>query len=189
MYGRTHTPDAVAKMKKALQPFYERNRGAHNANAVSVVCLNAGEVFGSISDACAQYGMHYTGVSMCCSSSTHHSAGESNGEKLVWAYEEDYAKMSREEITQRVSFAQQSRSGANHRMSKKVVCITTGEVFESAGLAAKHYSIDVSTICKCCRGQNKSCGIHPESGEKLRWAFYADGNANHEEICEVAATK
>ena len=189
MYGKTHTPEAIAKMKAVLKDFYARNRGANNANAVSVVCLNTGEVFGSMSDACAKYGMHYAGVSMCCSSDKSHSAGEFNGEKLVWAYYGDYIQMSQNEVARRVAYAQKSRSGENHRMSKPVVCLTTGEIFESAGLAAKHYTVDVSSICKCCRGQLKSCGKHPESGEKLLWAFNEGNNANHNNICEVAELK
>lgn len=189
MYGKTHSADAVAKIQNALKEFYANNRGANNCNAVGVVCLNTREEFGSIADACTKYGIGSSCISACCSDDAHLSAGELDGVRLVWAYKSDYALMDDKMIDKKIARAQNSRSGANNSLSKAVICLTTGEIFGSAREAAKHYGLDYSTICKCCRGQNKSCGKHNESGEKLRWAFYEGDNANHEEIREVAETK
>lgn len=189
MYGKTHSDETIAKILVALKDFYANNCGANNGNAVEVVCLNTREEFGSIADACAKYCVNNSSVSACCSDATHLSAGEMNGVRLVWAYKRDYILMDEETVASKIAHAQNSRSGSNHRLSKAVICTTSGEIFGSAREAAKHYGLDHSTICKCCKGQNKSCGKHPESGEKLRWAFYSGDNANHEEIREVAETK
>lgn len=49
-------------------------------------------------------------------------------------------------------------SGAANPSARRVVCITTGETFDFAKLAADKYSIDLSSIIKCCRGKAKSVG-------------------------------
>lgn len=53
------------------------------------------------------------------------------------------------------------------RSSKRVLCITTGEVFDSITAAAKSCNGHTSAISKCCRGeQRKSSG--------LEWKYYED---------------
>jgi len=42
--------------------------------------------------------------------------------------------------------------GIRNHSAKAVRCITTGEVFPFASLAASKYSTDLSSIIKCCRG-------------------------------------
>lgn len=56
-------------------------------------------------------------------------------------------------------------SGANNPSAKSVVCVTTGEVFEYAKLAAIKYSIDLSSIIKCCRGKLKTV-------RKMKFEYY-----------------
>lgn len=53
--------------------------------------------------------------------------------------------------------------------SKKVKCLTTGEVFESLCAAARHFNISQGNITRCLKGRSKSAGKHPETGEKLFW--------------------
>ena len=55
--------------------------------------------------------------------------------------------------------------------SKKVLCVTTNEEFESASAAGRHYNIPQPNISKCCRGERKSAGKHPETKEKMIWRF------------------
>ena len=67
-------------------------------------------------------------------------------------------------------------SGASNPSAKPIVQISlTGEIikrYDYASLASKELSIDLSTIIKCCRGKNKTCGGY-------RWAYE---NANSELI-------
>ena len=53
---------------------------------------------------------------------------------------------------------------------KKVICLNTGEVFDSANEACDKYN--AGHICKCCKGYRKTSGKHPETGEKLKWMYY-----------------
>ena len=55
---------------------------------------------------------------------------------------------------------------------KQVICLTTGEIFESIISASKNYKIIKSNISMCCSGKAKSAGKHPETGEKMVWMYY-----------------
>ena len=56
--------------------------------------------------------------------------------------------------------------------NKQVICLTTGEIFESQADAGRKYNVDQGNICVCCKGKLKSCGKHPDTGEKLVWSYY-----------------
>lgn len=56
------------------------------------------------------------------------------------------------------------------KLSKKVVCITTGEHFDSQASAAKAYGTGKSDIGKCCKGKRLSSG-KLDDGTRLRWAY------------------
>jgi predicted RNA-binding Zn-ribbon protein involved in translation (DUF1610 family) len=60
------------------------------------------------------------------------------------------------------------RSSSRH----KVVCLNTGEIFNSIVDAENHYNIQ--NISGCCIGQIKSAGKHPITKEKLKWIYYED---------------
>lgn len=47
-------------------------------------------------------------------------------------------------------------SGANNPSARPVYCVTTGEQFDYAKLAAIKYNCDLSSIIKCCKGKIKT---------------------------------
>lgn len=53
----------------------------------------------------------------------------------------------------------------------KVICITTGKVFNSIREASDFYNVDSSSISKCCRGKIKYSG-KLEDGTKLVWSYF-----------------
>lgn len=55
--------------------------------------------------------------------------------------------------------------------AKKIICLNTNEIFNSATEAGNCYKVDNSSISKVCRGERKSAGVHPETREPLRWEF------------------
>lgn len=59
-------------------------------------------------------------------------------------------------------------SGKNNPSAKKIICTTTGEVFDYAKLAAVKYKIDLSSIIKCCKGKQKTA-------KKLSFTYYPQG--------------
>lgn len=63
---------------------------------------------------------------------------------------------------------------------KKVICITTGEVFKTLSKASKATKTDASDIGRCCKGKRKTAGKHPVTGEKLIWKFLEEDNGQIE---------
>lgn len=55
---------------------------------------------------------------------------------------------------------------------RKVICITTGQKFESISDAERYYNIKVGSgsISRCCQGKNKSSGMLKD-GTKLVWRY------------------
>lgn len=64
--------------------------------------------------------------------------------------------------------------GSSNGNSRKVICLTTGEIFDCLSDGHKKYNILLTDISACCRGRKKSAGKHPETGEKLIWMYYED---------------
>ena len=64
-------------------------------------------------------------------------------------------------------------TGKNHPLAKKVICITTGKVFDTTSEAAMYYGIHQGHISTCCRGIYKYTG-KLKDGTKLVWKYYED---------------
>ena len=84
------------------------------------------------------------------------------GHHLLW-YDE-YLKMSNEDLD---NYIQQTV----RRNFVKVICVTTGKIFNSIVEAGCYYKINPDCITHFCRGKNKSAGILPD-GTKLKWMYY-----------------
>ena len=69
---------------------------------------------------------------------------------------------------------EQIRNGKNNSKSKKVICITTKKNFTHIQRGAEFYSINPRSISTCCKDKAKSAGIHPITGEPLKWMYYED---------------
>lgn len=86
--------------------------------------------------------------------------GKYKGEKAYW-----YSKHLTEEAKKKISESRKGKYlGSNSPNSKKVMCVTTGEIFGSSREAAEKYNISMRSICKCCRGELKTY-------KKLKWEY------------------
>jgi DNA-directed RNA polymerase subunit RPC12/RpoP/predicted transcriptional regulator len=54
----------------------------------------------------------------------------------------------------------------------KVVCLNTNEIYDSIQEAAQKYNVSGSKITANCRGNQKTSGKHPITGERLVWMYY-----------------
>ncbi len=79
-----------------------------------------------------------------------------------------YGKHHTEETRKKLSKA---LKGENHPRARKVICITTGEIFNYIREGAKKYNVANQDISQCCKGKIKSAGKHPTTGEKLVWRY------------------
>lgn len=84
--------------------------------------------------------------------------------------EANKGKIRSEETKTRIS---EITSNENNPRARKIVCITTDEVFECIKYGAEKYKTDNPSITNCCRGKRKSAGKLPD-GTKLVWQYYED---------------
>lgn len=61
--------------------------------------------------------------------------------------------------------------GSKHPQSKKVKCITTGEIFNCMQEAARKYNVSQAHITHCCQGRRNYTGKHPTTKEPLKWEY------------------
>jgi len=137
-----------------------------------IICLNTSEIFEKIVDASNQYkNINKSSISMCCTGNAK-SAGRSieTNEKMVWMYYKDYIVKTSVEINNMLIDANVIQ---RKPFSRKVICLTTGEIFISLKEAGSKYNIAPSSISACCsiNKVNKSGGKHPETGEKMVWEY------------------
>jgi len=64
---------------------------------------------------------------------------------------------------------------------KKVICLTTEEIFDSISSASRKYGILVSAISKCCVKKQKITK-HPETRKIFEWMFYDEYIINNQII-------
>ena len=139
----------------------EQNKKISEAQNKKVICITTGETFDSIKDAAIHYKVFETSIVKCCKGNLK-SAGKLNGVRLQWKYLEDYDDNCLEEYKLNIS----------DQRNKKVICITTGETFDSIKDAAIHYKVLQSSISKCCIGKQKSAG--KLNSIKLQWKYLED---------------
>jgi len=84
------------------------------------------------------------------------------GAKLGWCdYDSEEEKIKRSMLPQRKETS----------CCVKVICLTTGEVFDSIHKVFRKYKINISGITRCCQGKIKSAG-KSETGKQLKWMYY-----------------
>ena len=68
------------------------------------------------------------------------------------------------------------------KKKKKVICLNNNKIFNSQIEAANYAGLKNSTpISRCCKGERKTAGKHPITGEKLKWSFYELKEENNNE--------
>jgi hypothetical protein len=67
--------------------------------------------------------------------------------------------------------------------SKKVICITTGEIFNTLKEASEKYNVPFANIGSCCKGYTRAIE-DTVTGEKLVWKYYRDYIKDIEESAE-----
>ena len=87
------------------------------------------------------------------------------GKHLLWY--DNYIKMTKEELEKFVINNISKRR-------RKVICITTGDIFNSVKEAGMHFNMKYySSISECCNGKYSYTGKLPD-GTRLKWMYYED---------------
>ena len=180
-------PDVIERKRIAMKgennPFYGKHHDESSKQKIGesnkgkprkykkVVLLNTLEIFNSIKEASERFSIFNGNITCCCKKERKYTGcGE---ERYVWVYYEEYISMSKEEIELALKIANEVGRGKNNGSSKKVICITTGKVFDTAKEGAEFYNCNHTSISSCCNGKLKHAG-KLEDGTKLKWMRYDD---------------
>lgn len=135
-------------------------------NMRRVICINTGKIYKSVKEAAEDLGVSQAAV-YCACVGKRDSVGGYKGEPLQVAYYEEGKEYKLKEL-KRIN------------TPKKVICVNTKEIFNSACEAAKKYKkygCHQSKISLCCLGKRKHAG-RLENGEYLIWRFLDDYDPN-----------
>jgi len=125
---------------------------------IKVICITTEEIFDSITYGADKYNIKISGIIRCCQKERK-SAGKhpTTKERLVWMYLDEYNSKSC--TSSIINFY-------------KIICLTTGEIFNSLIEAEKTFNIFKGGVLKCCKNKIHSAGVHPDTKEKLVWMYY-----------------
>jgi len=100
-------------------------------------------------------------------------SNKKRSEKLSGEKNPMYGRTHSEECKNKISQINKGkRTGKEHHNSKKVRCINTDEIFDTATEAAVFYGLKSrSSITLCCKKNTDSAGKHPITREKLHWEY------------------
>lgn len=143
---------------------YDKEESKNRSTASKVYCLTTKEIFYSITNGSKKYNIPTSCIGKCCRGEQSY-AGFYNDEKLIWAYYDDYIKNGEDNVKCKLK---------ENKNFTKVICITTGKIFDSINEAAEHYEIRATGIQACCCGRYKYSGTDKETGKKLIWKYYKD---------------
>jgi group I intron endonuclease len=171
MYGKKHSKETISKISEAntgntwteeqKKQHSERISGINNGNHKKIICTTTGKIFDLIKQAGEYYNIPTDHITDCCKGRRSFCGKLNNKIPLQWMYYDDYLKYGI------------NKPDIKYIGKRKVICITTGKIFNTIKEAAEEYNIkNKSPISRCCKNKAKSAGKHPETGEPLRWMYY-----------------
>lgn len=183
--GKHHTEEAKQRMSEAKKGKHltEEHKqklseimkgklvGENNPVAKKVICVTTQEVFNTMTEAGKAHSIkNVSHISKVCIGEQHSCGKLQDGTPLVWMYYDEYLESSKDIIEEKIYKSTTANSGKNNPKSKKVICITTKEVFETITEGSKKYNISRQTLTDCCRHRRESAGNI--NGIKLVWMYY-----------------
>lgn len=129
-----------------------------------VICLITNEIFNSIAEANQHYNTRNVGE--CCRGNKKSAGKLNDGTPLLWMYLSDYENMSEQQINEYISHCERKRPPN----IKKVICVTTGVIFNSIAEAEQKYN--AKSVSDCCLNKRKHAGKF--NNIPLKWMYYED---------------
>lgn len=167
-YGRKHSIETRLYLSNINKG---KNKGSKNYNAQKVICLNTKEVYDCVRDASSSLNIDESSIVKCCKGKQRYILSKTDDCPLVWRYYDDYKTLSEADV---IGLIEQGTTDYLNTTTK-VVCLNTGEEFESIAQATQQYKINhTSHITKCCQGKQLSAGKDPITGHKLVWVYFEE---------------
>ena len=186
--------------KKMSKNRKNKYKGKDHHDARKIICLNTLEVFDTITEASIKLNINLESICVCCQNKHLSSGKTKEGIKLVWCYYEDYLKMTKDEIKNKIEKAQDAFKGINNPnygkhhteeakeknrqahigkkskdsfAGKSIICLNNLKIFDTLTEASIYYRINIGSISFCCQGKLKSAGKDSDRN-KLHWMYYSD---------------
>jgi group I intron endonuclease len=150
--------------KYELKSIIPRTKGNHHASR-KIICINNGMIFDSVVSAGEYFNINPKNIHQVVLGKNRCTSNEKD-ELLQFAYYEEGKKYFLKSIDK-----------SKLKTPKKVICLTTNEVFNSTREAAERMNVQQSKISLVCNGKRSYTGKLPD-GTKLRWAFYTEHLSN-----------
>ena len=146
------------------------NKKSSDSVKVSVVCLNNGLYFDTLTKALEWCNAKSsTCIVKNCKGLVKYAHTDPNTkEKLQWAFYKDYINMTQEDIKNRLSVKYTNSSFT------KVINIKTKEIFDSIKEAEIKYQYTKGTICRICIKNKNNKGIFLDDTILNNWMYYED---------------
>ena len=102
--------------------------------------------------------------------------GKKKSKALKGKKQSEETRRKKSESMKGIQFSEEhiKKIGENNGKKQKVICITTGKIFNSIKDAGYHYGISPDTISTCCKGKRKSSGVL--NHVPLQWKYLKDYN-------------
>lgn len=127
--------------------------GVNHPNRKEVICLETGKVFVSIIDAANSIGVDYSAITRCCNGIT------GTVKRLHWLFYNDYLDKTQIELDEILK--------KENLKDRKVICLNTGEVFQSIKDAHEKTGVNANTIGQCCSGNRKKAGFDKDGNPQV----------------------
>lgn len=137
--------------------------GGKHPRARKVICIDTGVIYPSIVEASQYIGCNYDNIHQVCLGNNVCAKGK-DGKYYQFAYYQEGMKYELKPIK-------------NIKEPKKVICVNTGEIFDSTHEASIKTGVSQSKISMCCNGKRRHAG-RLENGEWLVWEFLENYNPN-----------
>lgn len=145
-----------------------KNRMSKLDVSKAIFCITTNETFLSIKQASEKYNIDRKTIGLACKGEYKYAGRNPiTGEKMVWIYLKDYSEEEKINRLQNLEIDFQS---------KKVICLTTKEIFksilEASRVHKKNHASD-NAIGRCCKKTQNYCG-KLKDGSKLYWMYYEE---------------
>lgn len=152
--------------KKKIERGEECELLEFDTNTRRVICLTTGKIFNSLTMGANEYNIKcMSGITSVCKGKKK-SCGKYNGVPLKWMYYDEYLR--------NIESSEMVDTDIKNNHHKKVVCITTGEIFNMVKNASNKYNLKSdASIINVCKEKKKSAG-KLEDGTPLKWMYYED---------------
>lgn len=138
-----------------------------------IVCLETMEIFDKPNDACLKYG-EFKNVPMIIRAckEMRPALKDEFGNKLHWMYYDEY--LEKIENGEKIIYHK-------NQNVKKVICVTTGKIFDKVKDAGLYYDVKPTSISACCKKKIHSAGKTLD-GTPLYWMYYDEYSNTEDNI-------